>query len=304
MKKVYVVILNYNGWEDTIKCIESLSRIKDNSRFDIETLVIDNASTNDSVKKLDSKLSEIVLLRNSQNLGFTGGVNEGIRYALKNGADFIMMLNNDTRVDEGLVSYLLDGFEDPKVGAVVPKIYFEKGFEFHKNKYKKEELGKVIWYAGGRMDWKNLNGENRGVDEVDVSQFDIEEKTELATGCCLMIKAQIFNSIGVLDDRYFLYYEDADLSQRIKNAGYTILYQPKAIVWHKNAGSGGGSGSELQDYYITRNRLLFGMKYAPIRTKIALIRESINLLKKGRSWQKKAILDYFTRNFGKGSFPV
>jgi len=302
MKKIYVVILNYNGWQDTVECVKSLSKIHDNSRYDLETIIIDNASANDSVKKLNEQLESVVMLENPENLGFAGGVNEGIRYALKSSADYVLLLNNDTIVDSKLVDKLLDAIENEKVGAVVPKIYFEKGYEYHKNKYKKDELGKVIWYAGGEMDWRNLNGENRGVDEVDRGQYDELLETKLATGCCMLVRADVLKKVGILDERYFLYYEDADFSQRIRRARYKIIYQPEAIVWHKNAGSGGGSGSELQDYYITRNRLLFGMSYAPIRTKVALFRESYKLIRQGRKWQKQGVKDFYLKKFGKGSY--
>ena len=106
------------------------------------------------------------------------------------------------------------------------------------------------------------------------------------------------------DNRYFLYFEDSDLSQRLKKAGYKILFYPKAILWHKNAGSTGGSGSSLQDYFTTRNRMIFGLKFAPLRSKIALIRESLRLLSSGRQWQKKGIRDFYLRRFGKGTFPL
>ena len=103
-------------------------------------------------------------------------------------------------------------------------------------------------------------------------------------------------------DNYFLYYEEADFCERAKKRGYRIFYAPKAIVWHKNARSVGGVGSELQDYYTTRNRLLFGVKYAPYRAKIALIRESFGLLKSGRKWQKRGVMDFYLGRFGKGSY--
>ena len=236
-------------------------------------------------------------------MGFTGGNNFGMKYALKNGADYIVMLNNDTRIDPDMVKNLYLSIKDDKeAGGVLPKIYFEKGYEYHKDNYKKDELGKVIWYAGGRMDWANLIGKNIGVDEVDHGQFDNNREIDLATGCCFMIKAEVLRKVGMFDDNFFLYYEDADLTRRIKKAGYKIVFEPKAIMWHKNAESTGKSGSPLQDYFISRNRMLFGMRYAPVRTKIALIRESLKILVKGRESQKKGIVDFYLGKFGKGTF--
>lgn len=303
MKKIYIVILNYNGWEDTIKCVKSLEKVKDTKDYKVEVLVIDNASKNDSVKKIREALPHVNMIENPVNLGFSGGCNEGMRYALDNGADYVLLLNNDTVVDPDFLFEMFKSVQKDGVGGVVPKIYFEKGNEYHKAKYKESELGKIIWYAGGIMDWGNLIGHNRGVDEVDHGQFDSEQVTELATGCCFLIRSQVLANVGLFDDKYFLYYEDADLTERIKRAGYRIMYQPKAVIWHKNAGSS-GSGSILQDYYITRNRMLFGMRYAPIRTKVALLRESLKILKSGRDWQKVGVKDYYLRRFNRGSFPI
>src|SRR5581483_110058 len=242
------------------------------------------------------------LLVNEHNLGYSGGNNVGIRQALAENSDYVLILNNDTKVDKNFLVELLESLhQNENAGVAAPKIYFEKGHEFHKSRYKKDDLGKVIWYAGGIMDWQNLIGHHRGVDEVDKGQFDKEEKTELMTGCCLLIKSEALKKIGLFKEDYFLYYEDADFSMRLKNAGYTITYSPKALVWHKNAESS-GSGSPLQDYFITRNRLLFGIQYAPLRTKVALLRESVHLLKTGREWQKLGVKDYFSRRFGKGSY--
>lgn len=152
------------------------------------------------------------------------------------------------------------------------------------------------------MDWNNVIGHHKGVDKVDEGQFDKKEETEFATGTCMLISRAVIEKTGMFDERYFLYYEDNDWCMRIKRAGYKIMYTPKSLVWHKNAASGGGSGSALQDYYITRNRLLFGLNYAPARTKVALIRESFRLLAKGRKWQQIGVRDYFMKKFGKGSY--
>lgn len=303
LTKVFIVILNFNGWQNTIECLKSLKKLVLPKNVVVEPLVVDNASRDDSVKKIKEEFPEVAMIENQVNLGFTGGNNEGARLALASGADFVMLLNNDTIVHSDLVKNLLGPFEQDTVGGVLPKIYFERGYEFHKRRYKKDELGKVIWYAGGKMDWDNLIGKNIGVDEVDQGQFDIRMEVELATGCCLMIRADLLSKMGLFDDKYFLYYEDADFSERLRRAGYKIIYEPKAIVWHKNAESS-GVGSDLHDYYISRNRLLFGMAYAPMRTKLALVRESLDLIRTGRKWQKKGVRDFYLRRFGRGSFPI
>ncbi len=305
MVKIFILVLNFNGSDSTIELFSSLKKLKIPKGAIIENIIVDNGSEEKHVEKIKSFLPKVILLETHKNLGFAGGNNFGIKYAIEKGADFIVVLNNDTRVGSNLVKNLYETFKtDEKIAGVLPKIYFEKGYEFHKKRYKDTDLGKVIWYAGGVMDWDNLIGHNRGVDEVDKGQYNKQEEIELATGCCFMLKAAVIKEVGMFNDKYFLYYEDADLTERIKNAGYKIIYEPSAFMWHKNAESSGGSGSLLQDYYITRNRMLFGMTYAPLRTKIALLRESLRTILHGREWQKMGIRDFYLRKFGKGSYPI
>lgn len=303
MNKVFVVILNYKGHKDTEDLLESIKMINRRS-FYLNVVLVDNFPQ-DPIKLDEKKYKDLNLkiIYNKVNLGFSGGNNVGIKYSLENGADYILILNNDTYVDKNFIEELLKSFSEEGVGVVVPKIYFAKGFEFH-DRYKKEDLGKVIWYAGGGIDWKNVLGFHRGVDEVDKGQYDLTEETELASGCCLMLKKEILEKVKGYNEDYFLYYEDADLSMRIKKLGSKIIYNPNAIIWHKNAQSSGGSGSNLQDYYISRNRMLFGLKYASLRAKIALIRESLRILVGGRKWQKIGIKDYYFNKLGKGSYSV
>lgn len=303
MNTIWVLIVNFNGGKDTIDCIASLKKMQ-TAGHKLHVLVVDNASHDDSVAIIKKHHPDVTLLENKENRGFTGGVDIGISYILRSEAEYILLINNDTFVHENLLMELLKEAEKDNNGIVSPKIYFAKGSEYHKKRYKKEELGKVIWYAGGIMDLTNVLGHHRGVDEVDGGQYDIVGSIDFASGCCMLVKREVFDAIGIFDDRYFLYYEDSDFSERAKKAGFQILYVPKAVVWHKNASSAGGSGSALQDYYITRNRLLFGMKYAPLRSKVALIKESIKLLYKGRKWQKKGVTDFYFGKLGKGSYRI
>ena len=305
--KISVIILNWDGKEDTKECLESVgkSRITD---YKLQSIVVDNGSTDGSqkaVKNFYKKARKDItweLIENRENLGFAEGNNVGMRYALKSGADFIMLLNNDTIIDKNLFVDLINAAKNyPKAGIISPKIYFAKGFEYHKKRYKKNELGRVIWYAGGDVDWNNIYGSNHGVDEVDKGQFDKVADTDFATGCCMFFRSKVLKDLGLFDKRYFAYLEDSDLSQRAKKAGWRVLYTPKPHLWHK-VGQALGVGSEKNDYYITRNRLLFGLRYARLRTKVALIKESIKLLLKGRKWQRIAIRDFYLGRFGKGSW--
>ncbi len=303
MKKVFLVVLYYKDQKATFELLETLKDVKKET-FDLRTIIIDNYPQ-DPIKISPSDYKELNLrvIYNKENLGFSGGNNIGITESIKNGADFILILNNDTLVDPNFIEELIKVSEDNKnCGIVSPKIYFEKGYEFHKDRYKKGDLGKVIWYAGGSIDWGNVLGIHRGVDKVDDGSWDKTEETQLATGCCLLIKREVLEKVGGYDDKFFLYFEDADFSERTKKEGFKIFYAPKAIIWHKNAQSSGGSGSSLQDYFTTRNRLIFGYTYAPMRTKIALFRQSLNLILKGRPWQRRGVIDFYLGRLGKGSY--
>ena len=305
MRKVFLIILNWNGGRMTISCLKSLESVNCDSFF-VEVVVVDNGSTDDSVERIELRIKnqepKTILLRNKENLGFAEGNNVGIRYALESGADYICLLNNDTRVDPDFLMQLIKTADsDEKIGLAGGKIYFEKGYEFHKDRYKENERGKVIWYAGGIIDWGDVYATHRGVDEVDVGQYDEITETDYINGCLLLAKKEVFKKVGLFDPKYFLYFEDVDLSVRVKKSGFKIIFCPAAKIWHLSSGSS-GSGSELHDYFITRNRLLFGLRFAPFRSKVALIKESLRLLNSGRRWQKIGVRDFYLRRFWKGSW--
>lgn len=294
---IAVVILSYNGLENTLQCLESIRRC-DTGRHKIEIIVVDNNSQDGSQEAL-AKLKDIYLLQNTENLGYSGGNNIGIKKALERKADVILILNNDTIAEKGLVVNLAGALKSADIAS--PKIYFAKGFEFHKERYKKQDLGRVIWYAGGRIDWDNIIGIHIGVDEVDTGQFEKSTEIDYSTGAALMAKSAVFEKIGTFDEKYFLYLEDMDFCVRARRAGFKITYAPKAVLWHKNAGAS-GSGSPLQDYYITRNRLLFAAKYAKLRTKIAVVRQVLSSL--ANHVKRQAFFDFLTLQFGKGNISL
>lgn len=310
--KVAVVILSYNTKSLLGQCIESVVNIefgKLKKLGNLEVVVVDNGSTDGSreyLKKLQigSKTQSLSfkVIFNKKNLGFAAGNNVGIKYAVENGAKWVMVLNSDTAVGEDFLFPLVKKLKgNSKVGIVSPKIYFAPGCEFHKDRYKKSERGKVIWSVGGAIDWQNMIASNRGVDEVDKGQYDREAGVDFASGCCLMASSLVWEKVNFFDERYFLYYEDSDLCQKVKKLGYRIVYIPGSKIWHANAGSS-QVGGDLQDYFIGRNRLLFGFRWAPWRVKISLVKESWRILLTGRKWQKIGVKDFYLRRFGKGSW--
>ncbi len=302
MPKIFINLITFNDNVSTNECLESIEKLNKKG-FELYVVVVDNGSKEKFEIDKEYKNFNLKILYSTKNLGFSGGQNLGIKYALGETADYIVVLNNDVITDENLIIELLNSFKSQEVGVVCPKIYFAKGYEFHKDRYENKDLGKVFWYAGGLIDWRNVFGKHRGVDEIDNGQFDQREETQVATGCCMMVSREVFEKAGLFNENFFLYYEDADLSMRILKQGFKIIYEPKAILWHKNAAAT-GSGSPLQDYYITRNRLVFGFKYAKKRVKFALFRESFKILLDGREWQKIGVRDFYLRKFNKGSYEI
>lgn len=294
---IVCVIVNWNGADDTIACLTSLRTVRQD-KAELQVVVVDNGSTNDSVPRIKKAHPRVTVLETGKNLGFTGGNNAGITYALGKKADFVWLLNNDTIVDKNVLSFV-DTFKDPSVGAVGSKIYFAPGHEYHRDRYTKSERGKVFWYAGGIVDFDNMLASHRGVDQVDHGQYDRIEETPFITGCSIMVSVAVIKKVGTLDDRYYLYLEDLDWCLRIQHAGYKTLYVPTSIVWHVNAGSSGTPGNPLQDYYLTRNQFLIGMVWAPLRTKIALLKQGLRYVFSGSAIRRKAIFDAVIGRTGK-----
>ncbi len=297
MKKICIIIVNWNGKDDTLRCLSSIKGI-DTRGYSLSTIVVDNGSTNDSVAVIKKKHPWVTLIETKKNLGFTGGNNVGITHAMEHGADYIWLLNNDTIVDRNALT-LVEAFTVPHIGIAGSKIYFAPGHEYHRDRYTTSQRGKVLWYAGGLVDWDNVYASHRGVDEVDKGQFDKEEDTPYVTGCSFMIRRAVIEKIGGLDERYYLYLEDLDYCLKAKKAGFRLVYNPKSIIWHVNAGSSGGAGNPLHEYYLTRNRLLIGMRYAPLRTKFALIREAGRFLLGGSTIKRQAVMDALVGKWGK-----
>lgn len=283
MKKVAVVILNFKVKNETINCIQSL---KKSEYKNLDIIVVDNNSCDGLAQEIQ-KIDGVSFISNNKNLGYTGGNNIGIKKALSNNADYIFILNPDTLVDKNAIGSLLSTAERENAAIVGPKILFSDK--------------KTIWYAGGTLDLANVLGRHRGVDEKDNGQYKKIEETDNVTGGAMFVKREVFEKIGLFDDKYFLYYEDSDFCYRAKKAGFKLFFDPFAIIYHGNAKST-GLGSSLQDYFITRNRMLFAAKFLSWRTKFALLREALRNIKKPA--RRLALIDFLFDNLGKGSYPL
>ncbi len=310
MIKISAVVLNWNQPKITIDCLNSLLAAKRGKEIVLEIVLVDNHSNEETIEELKEYLDRarfqkrsrrvsFVLVENKENLGFAEGNNRGIKQALKNGADYIFILNNDTEIDSAcLVSLIEVAQRNPGAGILTPKIYYALGFEFYQDRYQKQDLGKVIWYAGGQVDWVNVLGRHIGVDEVDRGQFDQEKEVFFATGCAFLARREVFERVGFFDQRFFLYLEDLDFCLRVVKEGFKIIFIPQALVYHKNAASSGGSGSKLQNYYLTRNRLLFGFRHGYWKIKLFLARDLLRILLSQDKIRREAARDFLTGNFG------
>jgi hypothetical protein len=237
---VYIIVLTWNGKDDTIECLNSLQRL---SYPNAHILLVDNASTDGTVQTVRSLFPHVDILVNATNLRFAGGNNVGINHALSHNAEYILLLNNDTIVEPDFLTHLVRAAaNDETVGMAAPKIYYF-------------DHPRVIWFAGGKIEWWKGWISHTGIREVDRGQYDAIQKVDYLTGCCMLVKRKVIEQIGLLDERYHIYGEDADWCIRAARAGYTLLYVPSAVVWHKLSVSAGGHLSWFKNWNKLKSHL-------------------------------------------------
>jgi GT2 family glycosyltransferase len=240
--RVTIILVNWNGRDVTLDCLASLRELTYPNR---SIVVVDNTSTDGSVDAIRSTYPEVEILVLKENRRFAGGNNEGMRHALAGGTDLILLLNNDTIVDRDFLGPMIERLQaDSSTGMVVPKIYYSSPPD-------------RIWYAGGVVSFWTGTMRHLGIREVDTGQYDAARSTEYATGCCILTSRQVVERVGMLDERYFMYAEDADWSMRIRRAGYTIQYEPRAKIWHRLSASAGGHLS----WYKMENKFLSNFRF-------------------------------------------
>lgn len=265
--RVSVVILNWNGRDDTLACLASVAGIH---HADFQTIVVDNGSADGSVAAIRAAFPRVEIIETGRNLGFAGGNNVGIRRALDRGADHVLLLNNDTEVDPGLLEAFADAARRfPAAGVFSAKIYFHAD-------------PRRIWYAGASWNPATARfdqiGEGLTDDCVGVTS---PCETAYACGCAFYVSSARLREIGLLDEDFFLYFEETDWCSRAKAAGYPSMLVPDAKVWHKVSVSFGGEGSPLALYFITRNRQLWARRHGSWRQRLAVQRSILRAL-----WQR------------------
>lgn len=237
--KVFLLILTWNKPLDTIECIDSCLKL-DYDNYEI--LVVDNHSEDDSVEQFKKRYSRIHLLLNSENLGYATGNNVGIRYALKQGADFVFILNNDTVVDPKAVKELIRAAKDhPEAGFLAPKVLYYD----HPN---------LINSLGTEMDWLKMRPFLGQCNQEDRENYKAAIRKEILVGCALMVPKETIQRIGVIDDNFFIFHEEADWCFRNLKSGYENVVVPTARIYHK-ASKTMREFSALTHYYSTRNFL-------------------------------------------------
>jgi GT2 family glycosyltransferase len=245
--KIALVVLNYNGNDDTLECLRSLLKI---SYPDPRIYVVDNGSDPPLREALGDLRTRVRLIENRENLGFTGGHNAALKLALSEGADQVLLLNNDTVVDPGFLEPLVRALnEDPGLGIVSPKIYF----------YGKD---RVLWSYGARVDRLTGRSPHIGVDEYDSGQCDAIRDVDRVTGCAMLVRRDFLERVGALDDRFFAYAEEMDWCLRARRAGYRVAVVKESILWHKGHRSSGRIGRPFIGYLLARNHLLLLRKHS------------------------------------------
>jgi GT2 family glycosyltransferase len=264
-----IITVVYRNYEILHDFIESLSR--QSSQF-YKVYFVDLTEDEKRniipwVRKIEGKCIFVV----SQNLGYAHGVNVGVRTALKDGLTRFAVVNPDIIFEENFVLNATQSISRNPKTIIGGKILYAKGFEYHKDRYQVSDVGHIIWYAGGYINWAHSTAHHIGVDQVDSPEFSKQSPTEFVSGCMMLYDKSVHDVVGQWDEKYFMYYEDADYCLRAKSRNINILHDPNILIYHKNAQSTGGSGSKMHELWMKRSRFRFGMKYAPLRTKVHLL---------------------------------
>jgi GT2 family glycosyltransferase len=240
---VAIVIVVWNGKDDTLECLRSLAR---DTYPNKRVIMVDNGSTDESAAEVRVAFPETIVLETGKNLGFTGGNNVGIRHAVEAGFDYVFLLNNDTIVETHALSELVAAAEaNPRLGVLAPVIHYY-------------DAPDDIWFAGSRLELSSGAAwhDNSCQPKRDEAPYEVP----WATGCAMLIRGGLIHEMGGFDDRYYLTWEDVDLSIRVRKAGFTVAAVPAARIYHKG-GRSGRRMPESQHYYAVRNSLLLVRKH-------------------------------------------
>jgi GT2 family glycosyltransferase len=248
-----IVLLNWNGAEDTLACLESLAALTTSS---CRVLVVDNGSTDGSQEKIGEAFPDIELLLLPSNIGYAGGNNAGFQRAMELQAEYVLFLNNDTIVESGFCAPLIETLQrNPSAGMAVPKIFYL-------------DRPDTLWYAGGIVNLSTGLIGHLGLRKKDAPEFDRPAITGYATGCCFAMRCRDFEEVGGFDEGFRMYAEDVDLSLRVRARGLSINYVPSSRLWHKVSAS---------------------LPAAPLRKLVKKSIGALRLFRKHRAWSGMAL---------------
>jgi len=290
--KVFIIILHYGNTKDTEECLKSLEKL-DYDNYKI--IVVDNDHKNNL--QLPISNFQFKYIKNKENLGFAGGNNIGIKYALEKKADYILLLNNDTIVNPSFLKKLIEaGESDKKFGILGPVIY----------KYPTTNSEQKIHFAGGKINWLFTKGIHKQQLTINKQQL-----TDYITGCCLLIKREVIEKIGLMPEEYFLYFEDVEWCLKARKKDFKCVLVSTSKIWHK-VSKNASEGSFSYIYYHIRNGLLLSKRNAPFFIKTLAYLNSFRIYKKQiikwlilpkkRKWAKammRGVEDFYGKKYGK-----
>ena len=254
--KVSIVILNWNGLADTLECLGSLETL---DYPNLEVIIVDNDSSDSSEEVLRRRYPQHIIIQSGANLGFAGGTNVGLRYALEHGADYAWLLNNDTLVEPDALTQLVKRMQEkPGAGLCGSTLVYH------------HDRNKIQAYGGATYNKWLSTSKHVGQDVPRHHTVDVEEveaQLDYLVGASCLVSRPFLEEVGLMSEDYFLYFEEVDWATRAKGR-YTLAFAPKSVIYHKEGSSIGSSSegakkSRLADYYGVRNRLLYTRKHAP-----------------------------------------
>lgn len=259
LPKVNVIVLTWNQCAVTLECLASL---RDQQYPNVEITLVDNGSVDDTVPTIKEQFPEVTIIENGENLGFAEGNNVGLRRALEGDADYLMLLNNDTVVAPSMIGDLVGiMMADPTIGISGPKmLYFDQP--------------ETIWCAGNRIDTRTGESIRLRAEQADDDRDQSLLDVDFITACAICLRRDLVEAVGLLDSRFFIYYEETDWCARARARGWRIVYVPTARLWHKVSATM-GTTSPATEYYMTRNVLLYLAKNGRGITRLASLTRAI-----------------------------
>ncbi len=248
--KVFILVLTWNYIDLTLDCLQSLQKL---NYPNYKIVMIDNASSDATVETVHKQCPEVIVLTNSENLGYSRGNNVGIRYAYKNGADYFLIMNNDTIIDPNALTELVKVAErSDDIGFVTGKSYF----------YDKPNIIQVI----GKVEAPpSPYFPNVGQGEIDIGQYDQEKEFDYIDNVYVLVKKNVYEKIGGYDSDFFMYCSEIDWCARAKKKNIKIFYTPKAKLWHRVSASLGGKSTSYKNFLLRKFAILFYWRNFPTK---------------------------------------